>query len=180
MSVLAKEYKEEIIPELMDRFDYNNVMDVPQLEKIVVNVGVGKAKDDPKLLDAIVSDIAQITGQKPVITRAKKAIANFDIREGMPVGVKVTLRGEEMNEFLYRLLNVALPRIRDFRGVSPESFDGRGNFNIGIKEHVVFPEISVDEVKKVHGMEITIVTTAESDEEAFALLQLMGMPFKQN
>ncbi|MFW6268619.1 MAG: 50S ribosomal protein L5 [Bacillota bacterium] len=179
MSVLAEYYKEEIVPQLKEIFDYTNIMDVPKVKKVVVNVGIGEAKEDPNLLDSMVEDIAKITGQKPVVTRAKKAVANFGIREGMPIGIKVTLRGEEMNEFLYKLINVALPRIRDFRGVSAESFDGRGNYSLGISEHVVFPEVSVEEADKVQGMEVTIVTSAESDEEAFELLRLMGMPFRQ-
>ena len=178
MAVLAKQYKEEFVPELKEKFDYDNVMEVPKLEKVVINVGVGEARENPDLLDSIVEDIAKITGQSPVITRAKKAIANFEIREGMPVGLKVTLRGELMYEYLYRLINIALPRIRDFRGVSPDSFDGRGNFNIGIEEHVVFPEVSVDDTGKAKGLQSTIVTSAETDEEAYELLKLMGMPFQ--
>ncbi|PUU94375.1 MAG: large subunit ribosomal protein L5 [Halanaerobium sp.] len=179
MSVLANEYKEEILPQLMEKFDYNNVMEAPKLEKIVVNVGLGDAKEDTKLLDTVVDEIARITGQSPTVTRAKKSIANFKIREGMPVGVKVTLRGEQMFEFLYKLINITMPRIRDFRGVSPKSFDGRGNYSLGISEHTVFPEINIDNVDNVHGMEITIVTSAETDEEAFELLSLMGMPYKK-
>lgn len=179
MSVLANEYKEEILPQLMEKFDYNNVMEAPKLEKVVVNVGLGDAKEDTKLLDTVVDEIARITGQSPSVTRAKKSIANFKIREGMPVGVKVTLRGEQMFEFLYKLVNITMPRIRDFRGVSPKSFDGRGNYSLGISEHTVFPEINIDDVDNVHGMEITIVTSAETDEEAFELLSLMGMPYKK-
>lgn len=179
MSVLANEYKEEILPQLMEKFNYNNVMEAPKLEKVVVNVGLGDAKEDTKLLDTVVDEIARITGQSPTVTRAKKSIANFKIREGMPVGVKVTLRGEQMFEFLYKLINITMPRIRDFRGVSPKSFDGRGNYSLGISEHTVFPEINIDDVDDVHGMEITIVTSAETDEEAFELLSLMGMPYKK-
>ena len=179
MSVLAQEYKEEILPQLMEKFDYNNVMEAPKLEKIIVNVGLGDAKEDTKLLDTVVDEIARITGQSPTVTRAKKSIANFKIREGMPVGIKVTLRGEQMFEFLYKLINVTMPRIRDFRGVSPKSFDGRGNYSLGISEHTVFPEINIDDVDNVHGLEITIVTSAETDEEAFELLSIMGMPFKK-
>lgn len=179
MSVLANEYREEILPQLMEKFDYNNVMEAPKLEKIVVNVGLGDAKEDTKLLDTVVDEIARITGQSPTVTRAKKSIANFKIREGMPVGIKVTLRGEQMFEFLYKLVNITMPRIRDFRGVSPKSFDGRGNYSLGISEHTVFPEINIDDVDNVHGMEITIVTSAETDEEAFELLSLMGMPYKK-
>lgn len=179
MSVLANEYKEEILPQLMEKFDYSNVMEAPELEKIVVNVGLGDAKEDTKLLDTVVDEIARITGQQPTVTRAKKSIANFKIREGMPVGLKVTLRGEQMFEFLYKLVNITMPRIRDFRGVSPKSFDGRGNYSLGISEHTVFPEINIDDVDNVHGLEITIVTSAETDEEAFELLSLMGMPFQK-
>ena len=179
MSVLAQEYKEEILPQLMEKFDYNNVMEAPKLEKLVVNVGLGDAKEDTKLLDTVVDEIARITGQQPTVTRAKKSIANFKIRTGMPVGIKVTLRGEQMFEFLYKLINVTMPRIRDFRGVSPKSFDGRGNYSLGISEHTVFPEINIDDVEHVHGMEITVVTSAETDEEAFEMLSLMGMPFKK-
>lgn len=179
MSVLAKQFREEISPQLVEKFSYNNVMEVPKLQKLVVNVGLGDAKEDTKLLDTVVDEIARITGQMPTITRAKKAIANFKIREGMPIGIKVTLRGEMMYEFLYKLINITLPRIRDFRGVSPKSFDGRGNYSLGINEHTVFPEINIDDVDKVHGLEITIVTSAETDEEAFELLSAMGMPFKK-
>ena len=179
MAVLTETYKEEIMPKLKEKFDYDNIMEIPEVEKISINVGLGDAKEDPKLLDSVVEDIAKITGQQPTVTRAKTSIANFKIREGMPIGVKVTLRGELMYEFLYKLISVALPRIRDFRGVSSDSFDGRGNYSLGIKEHTVFPEINVDDVNKVHGLEVTIVTSAESDEEAFELLDLMGMPFQK-
>lgn len=178
MAELAETYHDEVVPQLKDKFDYSNIMDVPQLEKIIINVGIGEARENPDLLDSVVESVAKITGQQPVVTRAKKAIANFEIREGMPIGVKATLRGEEMYEFLYKLIYVAIPRVRDFRGLSPESFDGRGNYSLGISEHVVFPEISVDEVENVHGLQATIVTDAESDEEAFELLRLLGMPFK--
>jgi large subunit ribosomal protein L5 len=177
MAVLTELYRNEILPQMMDKFNYENVMAVPKLNKIIVNVGLGEAKDDSKLLDSVLEEIALITGQRPVITRAKKAVSNFKIREGMPIGLKTTLRGELMYEFLYKLINVTLPRIRDFRGVSGKSFDGRGNYNLGIKEHIVFPEIEIDKVYKVHGLEITIVTTAETDEEGYELLRLMGMPF---
>ncbi len=179
MSVLAEKFKEDILPQLVEKFNYNNVMEAPRLEKVVVNVGLGDAKEDSKLLDTVVNELSIITGQQPTITRAKKSIANFKIREGMPIGVKVTLRGDIMNEFLYKLINITLPRIRDFRGVSPKSFDGRGNYSLGIKEHTVFPEINIDNVDKVHGLEITVVTSAETDEEAFALLSEMGMPFRK-
>ncbi|AZO96534.1 50S ribosomal protein L5 [Iocasia frigidifontis] len=179
MPELATQYKEEIVPKLVEEFNYQSVMAVPKLEKVVVNVGLGDAKEDQKLLDIVVDEIAVITGQKPTITRAKKSVANFKIREGMPIGVKVTLRGNQMYEFLYKVINITLPRIRDFRGVSSKSFDGRGNYSLGIREHTVFPEISVDNVDTVHGLEITIVTSAETDEEAHALLKMMGMPFKE-
>jgi large subunit ribosomal protein L5 len=179
MTVLANQYREEIRPALKEAFDYDNIMEVPEVEKITVNVGLGDAKEDPKLLDTVVDEIARITGQQPTVTRAKKAIANFKIREGMPVGLKVTLRDKLMYEFLYKLINVTMPRIRDFRGVSANSFDGRGNYSLGIDNHTVFPEIKVDDVDVVHGLQITIVTSAETDEEAFELLSKMGMPFKK-
>ena len=179
MAVLSERYKEDIMPKLKEKFDYNNVMEIPEIEKISVNVGLGEAKEDPKLLDSVVEDIAKITGQSPTVTRAKSSIANFKIREGMPVGVKVTLRGDIMYEFLYKLICVTLPRIRDFRGVSSDAFDGRGNYSLGIREHTVFPEINVDDVNKVHGLEITIVTSAETDEEAYELLNQMGMTFRK-
>ncbi|MCG8513111.1 MAG: 50S ribosomal protein L5 [Halanaerobiales bacterium] len=179
MSVLATQYKEEILPKMMEKFNYQSVMAVPRLEKLVLNVGLGEAKDDQKLLDTVVEELAAITGQKPTITRAKKSVANFKIREGMPVGVKVTLRGNLMREFLYKLINITLPRIRDFRGVSAKAFDGRGNYSLGIREHIVFPEINIDKVDKVHGLEVTIITSAQTDEEAYELLSLMGMPFRK-
>ncbi len=167
------------MPSIIERFGYSNLMEVPRLDKAVINMGLGEAKDDVDILDQAVTDLTRITGQRPVVTRAKKSIANFNIREGVPVGCKVTLRDERMYEFVYKLINISLPRIRDFRGVSPGSFDGRGNYSLGINEHIVFPEISVDEVEKVLGMDIVIVTTAETDEEARELLKLMGMPFKE-
>ncbi len=179
MTVLANQYREEIRPALKEAFDYDNIMEVPEVKKITVNVGLGDAKEDPKLLDTVVDEIARITGQQPTVTRAKKAIANFKIREGMPVGLKVTLRDKLMYEFLYKLINVTMPRIRDFRGISANSFDGRGNYSLGIDNHTVFPEIKVDDVDVVHGLQITIVTSAETDEEAFELLSRMGMPFKK-
>ncbi|MFW6264516.1 MAG: 50S ribosomal protein L5 [Bacillota bacterium] len=179
MADLAIAYREEILPKLMDKFNYESVMAAPKVEKLVINVGLGDAKEDQKLLETVVEEMAAITGQKPVVTRAKKSVANFKIREGMPIGVKVTLRGGLMWEFLYKLINVTLPRIRDFRGVSPKSFDGRGNYSLGIKEHTVFPEINIDQIEKVHGLEVSIVTTAETDEEAHELLKLMGMPFRE-
>ncbi len=180
MAVLKEDYKEQILPALMDKFEYDNVMEVPKVEKIVVNMGLGDAAEDAKLLDLGVEMISQITGQNPVITRAKKSIANFKIRKGMPVGCKVTLRGEKMYEFLYKLINVALPRVRDFRGLSPKSFDGRGNYSLGLDNNTVFPEINVDEIERILGMDIAIITSAESDEEARELLALMKMPFKKN
>ncbi len=180
MAVLREQYKNEIVPNLMERFQYKNVMEVPHLERIVVNLGVGEARDDVKALDDAVSQLTQITGQKPIITRAKKSIANFKIRAGMPVGCKVTLRGELMYEFFYKLVAVALPRIRDFRGVSTRSFDGRGNYSLGIREMTVFPEIDIDNIDRVRGMDIIIVTSAPTDEEAQELLARLGMPFKKD
>ncbi len=172
-------YQDQVVPSLTDEFSYDNVMQVPRVEKIVVNIGVGEAIDNPKSLDAAVTDLRTITGQQPVINRAKKSIANFKLREGRPIGTKVTLRGERMWALLDRLINVALPRIRDFRGVSPETFDGRGNYTIGLREQLVFPEIQYDKIDKVRGMEITIVTTAKTDEEGRRLLKLLGMPFQE-
>lgn len=171
-------YKEQVVPALKERFNYGNTMQVPKIDKVVINVGVGEATQDPKVLDACVGDIMTITGQKPVITKAKKSIAAFKVREGMSVGVKVTLRGERMYEFLDRLISIALPRIRDFRGVSSKSFDGRGNFSLGLREQLIFPEIDYDKIDKLRGLEVVIATTAETDEEAFELLKLMGMPFR--
>jgi len=176
---LQKKYNEEVKPALMKKFNYKNEMEVPRLEKIVINMGVGEAKENPKFLDEAMKDLTMISGQKPVITRAKKSIASFKIRQGMPIGCKVTLRGKRMYEFFDKLVNVALPRVRDFNGVSPKSFDGRGNFALGIKEQLVFPEISYDDVETVRGMDIIITTTAETDEEARELLRLLGMPFKK-
>ncbi|MEW5921225.1 MAG: 50S ribosomal protein L5 [Bacillota bacterium] len=178
MSELKDKYINDIRPALMERFAYKNVMAVPRLEKIVINMGVGEGKDNVKLLDAAVKDLALISGQKPVVTKAKKSVASFKLREGMSIGCKVTLRGERMYDFLSKLINVALPRVRDFRGVSPRSFDGRGNYSLGLKEQHIFPEINYNEVEKVQGMDITIVTTAKSDEEAKELLRLIGMPFR--
>ena len=171
-------YKDEIISKLTEEFQYTNVMAVPKLEKIVLNVGVGEAIQDKKVLDTIVSNMALITGQQPVTTKAKKSISNFKLREGMPIGCKVTLRGRIMYEFLDRLVTLALPRTRDFHGVPDKSFDGRGNYTMGIKEHTIFPEIDTDKVTKMHGMDVTFVTSAETDEEAYALLKHFGMPFK--
>ena len=170
-------YKNEIVPEMTKKFGYKNVMQVPKLEKIVVNMGVGEAKENVKLLDSAMKDMEIITGQKPIQTKAKNSVANFKIREGMPIGCKVTLRGDRMYEFVDRLVNLALPRVRDFRGVNPNAFDGRGNYALGIKEQLIFPEIEYDKVDKVRGMDIIFVTTAKSDEEARELLRLFNMPF---
>jgi len=174
---LKTKYEQEVIPALQKQFNYSNLMMIPKLEKIVVNVGLGEAVQNAKAVDAAVADIAAITGQRPVVTRAKKSIASFKIRTGMPIGCKVTLRGELMWDFLDKLVNVALPRVRDFRGVSPKAFDGRGNYALGLKEQLIFPEIDYDKVDKIRGMDIIIVTTARTDEEAKALLKGLGMPF---
>jgi large subunit ribosomal protein L5 len=179
MARLKEEYSRDTLPALMKKFGYRNVMQVPRLHKIVVNVGVGEAIQNAKLLDSAVSDLSRITGQKPAIRRAKKAISNFKLKAGMPIGCTVTLRKNRMYEFFDRLVNVALPRIRDFRGVSPSSFDGRGNFNLGIEEQIIFPEIDYDKVEKIRGMSIAICTQAKTDEEGFELLKAMGMPFKK-
>ena len=177
MSRLKEQYENEIKDAMIKKFGYKNTMEVPKLDKIVVNMGVGEAKENAKLLEAAVKDMEAITGQKAVTTKAKNAIANFKIRENMPIGCKVTLRGEKMYEFADRLINLALPRVRDFRGVNPNAFDGRGNYSMGLREQLIFPEIEYDKVDKVRGMNIIIVTTAKTDEEARELLKLMGMPF---
>jgi len=177
MARLKEKYLNEVAPAMMAKFGYKNVMEIPRVEKVIVNMGVGEAVANPKVLDAAVNDLMTIVGQRPVVTRAKKSIAAFKIRQGMAIGTKVTLRGERMYQFLDKLLNVALPRVRDFRGVSPKSFDGRGNYTMGIKEQLIFPEIDYDKVDKVRGMDIIVVTTANTDEEARELLKLMGMPF---
>jgi large subunit ribosomal protein L5 len=177
VSRLKDQYKAEIVPALTKKFGYENVMQVPKLDKIVINMGVGEAKENPKALESAVADLETITGQKAVLTKAKNSIANFKIREGMNIGCKVTLRGEKMYEFLDRLVNLALPRVRDFRGVNPNSFDGRGNYALGIKEQFIFPEIEFDKIDKVRGMDIIFVTTAKTDEEARELLTLFNMPF---
>ena len=177
MSRLKDLYNDEIVDALTRKFGYKNVMEVPKLDKIVINMGVGEAKDNAKLLESAVKDLETITGQKAVLTRAKKSVANFKIREGLAIGCKVTLRGERMYEFLDRLVNLALPRVRDFRGVNPNSFDGRGNYSLGIKEQLIFPEIEYDKVDKVRGMDIIFVTTAKTDEEGRELLRLFNMPF---
>ena len=177
MARLKEKYAEEIGKALMEKFSYKNVMQLPKLEKVVLNMGLGEAIANAKALDSAIGDMTIISGQKPVVTRAKKSIAGFKLREGMPIGVKVTLRGDRMYEFVDRLVSIALPRVRDFRGVSPKSFDGRGNYTLGVKEQLIFPEIDYDKVDKIRGMDITIVTSASSDEEARELLKLLGMPF---
>lgn len=177
MSRLKETYQNEIVPAMVKKFGYKNVMQVPKLEKVVLNMGVGEAKENAKILDAAVKDMEIITGQKAVITKAKKSVANFKIREGMPIGCKVTLRGEKMYEFVDRLINLALPRVRDFRGVNPNAFDGRGNYALGIKEQLIFPEIEYDKVDKIRGMDVIFVTTAKTDEEARELLAQFNMPF---
>lgn len=178
-SRLQEKYSNEVVPALMEKFQYKNIMEVPKLEKIVLNVGIGEARENPKALEKAVEEITAITGQKPVITKAKKSIANFKVREGMSVGIKVTLRGQKMYDFLDKLMNIALPRVRDFRGVSSTSFDGRGNYALGIKEQLIFPEIEYDKVDQIRGMDIIIVTTANTDEEAKEFLAFMGMPFRK-
>lgn len=177
MARLKEKYVNEVAPALMSKFGYKSVMQIPKLDKVVINVGCGDAKDNQKMLDAILGDIAQITGQKPVVCRAKKSVANFKLREGMPIGVKVTLRGERMYEFVDRLFSVALPRVRDFRGINGNSFDGRGNYAVGIKEQLIFPEIEYDKIDKIRGLDVVICTTAKTDEEAKELLSLIGAPF---
>ena len=179
MSRLKEQYTNEIMEAMMKKFGYKNIMQVPKLEQIVINMGVGEAKENKKLLDAAVADMETISGQKAIVTKARKSVANFKLREGMPIGCKVTLRGERMYEFADRLINLALPRVRDFRGVSQNSFDGRGNYALGIKEQLIFPEIEYDKVDKVRGMDVIFVTTANTDEEARELLTLFGMPFKK-
>ena len=174
---LKKKYQDEVAPALMQKFGYKSTMQIPRLDKIVINVGCAEAKENVKVLDAVVGDLTKITGQKAVVTKAKKSVANFKLREGMPIGAKVTLRGDKMWEFLDRLFNVALPRVRDFRGISADGFDGRGNFALGIKEQLIFPEIEYDKIDKIRGMDIVMVTTAQSDEEARELLKLVGAPF---
>jgi large subunit ribosomal protein L5 len=177
MARLRDYYKNDVAPALMKKFAYKSVMQIPKLEKIIINVGCGDARDNAKVLETVVKDIATITGQKPIITKAKKSVANFKLREGMNIGVKVTLRQSKMYEFLDRLFNIALPRVRDFRGINPNSFDGKGNYSLGIKEQLIFPEIEYDKVDKVRGMDIAFVTTAKTDEEARELLTLMGAPY---
>ena len=178
MEKLREQYEKEVIPALMKKFEYKSVMQVPKLDKIVINIGLGDLKENPKALENAMNDLAQITGQKPIVTKAKKSIAAFKLREGVNIGCKVTLRSDKMYDFVYKLFNVALPRVRDFRGVSANSFDGRGNYSMGIKEQLIFPEIEYDKVDKLRGMDIIFVTTAKTDEEAKELLQSLGMPFK--
>ena len=177
MARLKDYYKQDVAPALMKKFSYKSVMQIPKLDKIVINVGAGEAKENAKVIDSISNDLAAITGQKPMVCKAKKSVANFKLRAGMNIGVKVTLRGDRMYEFMDRLFNVALPRVRDFRGINPNSFDGRGNYNMGIKEQLIFPEIEYDKIDKVRGMDICFVTTATTDEESRELLTLMGAPF---
>ena len=179
MARLKTQYQQEVAPALMKKFDYKSVMQVPRIDKIVVNVGCGEARDNAKVLDAVVRDLGVITGQKAIVTKAKKSGANFKVREGMPIGAKVTLRQDKMWEFLDRLFNVALPRVRDFQGINPNSFDGRGNYALGIKEQLIFPEIEYDKIDKIRGMDIIICTTAKTDEEARELLSLIGAPFQR-
>ena len=179
MPALRTKYQEEVAPALMKKFEYKSVMQIPRIDKVVVNVGCGEARDNAKVLEAVVKDLTTITGQKAIVTIAKKSVANFKVREGMPVGAKVTLRGNKMWEFLDRLFNVALPRVRDFHGINPNSFDGRGNYALGIKEQLIFPEIEYDKIDKIRGMDIIICTTAKTDEEAKALLEQVGAPFER-
>ena len=178
MERLKEKYQKEVVPELTKKFGYKNIMQLPKIEKVIINMGVGEAVANPKALDAAVNDLTIIAGQKPILTRAKKSLAAWKLREGMPIGTKVTLRGTRMYQFLDKFMNVALPRVRDFRGVSSKAFDGRGNYAVGLKEQLIFPEIEYDKIDKLRGMNIVIVTTAEKDEEARELLKLMGMPFK--
>ncbi len=180
MSTIKTLYTNEVAPALFKKFGYKSTMQIPKVEKIVINIGLGEAKDNPKVIDAAASDLAKITGQKPVVTKAKKSVANFKIRQGMNIGVKVTLRGEKMYEFIDRLFNVALPRVRDFRGINPNAFDGRGNYSLGIKEQLIFPEIDYDKIDKIRGMDIIFVTTANTDEEGRELLTLLGAPFTRS
>jgi len=180
MSRMQVKYKEEVAPALMSKFSYKSPMQIPRLEKVVINIGLGEAKENPKAIEAACTDLAKITGQKPVVTKAKKSVANFKLRQGMNIGCKVTLRSDKMYEFVDRLFNVALPRVRDFRGINPNSFDGRGNYTMGVKEQLIFPEIEYDKIDKVRGMDIIFVTTAKTDEEAREFLTLMGAPFAKN
>jgi large subunit ribosomal protein L5 len=180
MARLLDKYQKEVVSALKQKFNYKNIMEVPKLEKIIINMGVSDAKDNPKAMEAAVNDLGIITGQKPLITKAKKSIATFKIREGMDIGCKVTMRGKRMYEFLDRFINITLPRVRDFRGISPNSFDGRGNYALGVKEQLIFPEIEYDKIDKVRGMDVIFVTTAKTDQEGRELLKLLGMPFSQS
>jgi len=175
---LREHYEKQVVPKLQAEFGFDNPMEVPRLEKIVINAGLGSAKDEPKLLDSVVAEIARIAGQQPIVTRARKSVANFNLREGMPVGVKVTLRGARMYHFMDRYVSTAIPRVRDFRGLNSRAFDGRGNFTVGVREQMIFPEIDYDDIVRVHGMDITFVTTTDRDDEALVLLREMGMPFR--
>jgi large subunit ribosomal protein L5 len=179
MNRMKEQYQKEVAPALMKALNLDNVMQIPRIQKVVLNIGMGEAMDNPKAMDAAVNDVTLITGQKPVVTKAKNSIANFKLREGRTIGVKVTLRGEKMWSFLDRVMNVVLPRVRDFRGVSPDAFDGRGNYTLGLREQLIFPEIEYDKIDKIRGMEITIVTSAKSDDHAAVLLQMLGMPFRK-
>ena len=178
MNTLKEQYEKEVVPALQKKFEYKSSMQVPKLDKVVINIGLGDTRENPKALENAMKELAQITGQKPIVTKAKKSIAAFKIREGQDLGCKVTLRSDKMYDFVYKLFNVALPRVRDFRGISPNSFDGRGNFSMGLKEQLIFPEIEYDKVDKLRGMDVIFVTTAKNDEEARELLRLLGMPFK--
>ena len=179
MNRLKERYQKEIVPALMKQLDLQNIMQVPRLQKVVVNIGMGEALDNPKAIDAAVADVTAITGQKPVVTKATKSIANFKLREGRLIGVKVTLRGEKMWSFVDRLVNIVLPRVRDFRGISPEAFDGRGNYTLGLKEQLIFPEIEYDKIDKIRGLEITFVTSATTDDQSYTFLEMLGMPFRK-
>jgi large subunit ribosomal protein L5 len=179
MNRLQEKYRKEITPSLMEKFNYSSIMETPKISKIVINIGAGDAVQNPKVLDNAVSELTQITGQKPVVTKAKKSIATYKLREGMPIGCKVTLRGQRMYDFFDKLISLALPRVRDFRGINPKGFDGRGNYTLGVKEQLIFPEIDYDKVGKIRGMDIVIVTSANTDQEAFELLSQFGMPFRR-
>jgi large subunit ribosomal protein L5 len=179
MNRLQEKYRKETTPSLMEKFNYSSIMETPKISKIVINIGAGDAVQNPKVLDNAVDELTQITGQKPVVTRAKKSIATYKLREGMPIGCKVTLRGQRMYDFLDKLITIALPRVRDFRGINPKGFDGRGNYTLGVKEQLIFPEINYDKVSKIRGMDIVIVTSANTDQEAFELLSQFGMPFRR-
>lgn len=179
MARLQEQYKKDIMPAMTKKFAYKNIMQVPKLDKIIVSVAAGEAKDNSKIIDSIMNDLSLITGQKPIVCKAKKSVANFKLRQGMKIGAKVTLRGQKMYEFLDRFFNVALPRVRDFRGINPNSFDGRGNYSVGVKEQLIFPEIDYDKIDQIRGMDVNIITTAKTDEEARELLSLLGAPFKK-